>query len=64
MEEVQDYIEKIKVVFRINEYFNALDQKRFDECLDYCEEVFDSDYTSIVGGQPAVSMSRNMNTLA
>jgi SnoaL-like domain len=55
---------ELTLILRINEYFNALDDRRFDVCLDCFTELFDSDYTSLVGGEPFKSISRDTNMVA
>ena len=54
----------LSVILRINEYFNALDERKFDLCLDCFNETFDADYTSMVGGEPFKSLPRVANMAA
>ena len=55
---------ELEVILRINRYFNALDARDFDYCLDCFTPIFDADYTSMVGGDVNVGLDRSMNMMA
>ncbi|CAF1328895.1 unnamed protein product [Rotaria magnacalcarata] len=52
------------VILRVNRYFNAIDERNFEYCLDCFEKYFDADYTSMVGGEPMKALSREVNLKA
>lgn len=56
--------DSLAVVLRLNRYFNAIDERNFDYCLDCFEEYFDADYTSMVGGEPMKALPRQVNLKA
>lgn len=52
------------VILRLNRYFNAIDERDFNYALNFFEEYFDADYTSMVGGEPMKAVPRQANLQA
>jgi hypothetical protein len=54
---------RVDVTNAVNEYFNALDDRDWETALDFFEDTYDSDYTSI--GAPVMKgLSRDVNKQA